>query len=70
MGILIVANMSFLKINLLKQHGDVETNPGPTYGIMKSVTGTCHQGDIAKFGETAGKQCLCNALYAIAWSIV
>ena len=70
MGILIVANMSFLKISLLIQHGDVETNPGPTYSIMKSVTGTCHQGYIAKFVKTAGPQCLCNAMYAIAWSIV
>ena len=70
LGILIAANMSFLKISLLIQHGDVETNPGPKYNIMKSVTGTCHQGDIAKFGKTAGRQCLCNAMYAIAWSIV
>ena len=70
LGVLIVANVLFLKLSLLIQHGDVETNPGPPYSIMKSVTGTCHQGDIAKFGETAGRQCLCNAMYAIAWSIV
>ena len=70
LGILIVANMSFLKVNLLKQHGDVETNPGPTYSIIKSVTVTCHQGNIDKFGKTAGRQCLCNALYLIACSTV
>ena len=70
LGVLIVVNVSFLKLSLLIQHGDVETNPGPPYSIMKSVTGTCHQGDIAKFSETAGRQCLCNAMYAIAWSIV
>ena len=70
LGILTVANVSFLKLSLLIQHGDVETNPGPPYSIMNSVTGTCHQGDIAKFGETSGRQCLCNALYAIASSIV
>ena len=25
---------------------------------------------LATFGETAGRQCLCNELYAIAWSTV
>ena len=70
LGILIVANMSFLKMSLLIQHGDVESNPRPTYSILKSVSGTFHQGNIAKFDQTAGRQCLCNALYAIAWSVV
>ena len=70
LGILIVANMSFLKMSLLIQHGDVESNPGPTYSILKSVSGTFHQGNIAKFDQTAGCQCFCNTLYAIAWSVV
>ena len=66
LGVVFVMNMFFLKMSLLLQHGDIESNPGPTYTIVKSVTGTCHQGDIAIFGETAGRQCLCNSVYAIA----
>ena len=59
--------MSFLKISLVMQHGDIETNPGSTYTIMKSVTAFYHQGRISISGETAGRQCLCNSIYAIAW---
>ena len=69
LSVLIIMNMTFFEINLLIQHGDIETNPGPTYTNMKSVTGTTHQGDITMFGETAGRQCICNAIYAIAWSM-
>ena len=37
------------------------------YTIVKLVQGSFHQGH-TKFGETAGRQCVCNALLAIAWS--
>ena len=69
LGVLILINMSFLEISLLIQHGDIETNPGPAYTIMKSVTASYHQGDTTIFGDTAGRQCLCNSIYAIAWSL-
>ena len=69
-GFLIILNMSFLKISLFIQNGDIETNLGPTYSILKSLTGRYHQGDIAMFGETAGLQCLCNSIYAICWSMI
>ena len=47
--------------------GDIESNPGPTYTITKTVQGSFHQGDI-KFGDTAGKQCACITLFSILWS--
>ena len=70
LGILILINVSFLKMSLLIQHGDIETNPEPVYTLMKSVTASYHQGDISMFGETAGRQCLCNSIYAIVWSML
>ena len=39
----------------------------PTYQISKVVKGTFHQGN-SRFGNTAGTQCACNALFAIFWS--
>ena len=60
-------NMSFLKISKLLLDGDIESNPGPDFD--KVVTGSFHQGDM-KFGQTAGIQCACNSLFAIAWSTV
>ena len=68
LSVMIIVNMSFLKMSLLIQGGDVETNPGPNYSILKAVTGSYHQGN-SRFGETAGSQCLCNALYAIGLSV-
>ena len=68
--VIITMNMSFLKLLLLVKDGDIESNPGPlTYSITKSVTGSNNQGDL-KYGETAGKQCMCNALYAIGWALI
>ena len=49
--------------------GDVESSPGPTYNIQKSVLGSFHQAH-AKFGDSAGIQCSCNALYSICFSII
>jgi hypothetical protein len=40
-----------------------------TYSILKSVLGSFHQGN-DQFGETAGRQCVCNALFSIYWSNV
>ena len=55
---LVVISMS----TSLKLSEDVESNPGP-YEIIRSIRGTFNQGNIALFGETAGKQCACNALF-------
>ena len=49
--------------------GDIETNPGPDFKILKAVLGSFHQGH-PKFGSTSGIQCSCIALYAICFSIV
>ena len=49
--------------------GDLETTPDLTYELLKSVPGIFHQGHVM-FGVTAGRQCACNALYSIAWSVV
>ena len=40
----------------------------PTYHISKSVLGSFNQGNVSLFGETAGSQCACNALYSLFWS--
>ena len=48
--------------------GDIETNPGPAYNLEKIVHGSFHQGNSQLFGETAGIQCACNALYALCWT--
>ena len=62
-------NMSFLKVAMLLIDGDIESNPGPTYTIQKSILGSFHQVYV-KFGDTAGIQCSCNALYAIYFSVI
>ena len=67
-------NMAFLKLSLLLLGGDIESNPGPgpasiSNRIQKVVSGNFHQGH-SKFGNTAGIQCSCNALFAICFSIV
>ena len=62
-------NMSFLKLMCLPIDGDVESNPGPTYSILKVVQGSFNQANL-KFGETAGRQCACNTLFSIAWSVI
>ena len=49
--------------------GDIESNPGPTYNIVKFIKASFHQGN-PMFGKTAGIQCACNALFSICWSKV
>ena len=56
-------NMSLLKITKLLADGDIESNPGPAYSLLKIVSGSFHQGH-PKFGHTAGVQCVCTALFA------
>lgn len=46
--------------------GDIEENPGPN---IKVTQGSFHQGD-ARFGQSAGTQCMCNALFSIFFSAV
>lgn len=47
---------------------DVQSNPGPV-NPDKIVMGSFHQGD-SRFGESAGSQCMCNALWAICYSSI
>ena len=53
----------------LKLSGDVELNPGP-FEIVRTVQGSFNQGNVALFRETAGRQCACNALFSVCWSVV
>ena len=40
------------------------------YHVLKSVQGNFNQGNVVLFGGTAGKQCSCNALFSVCWSVV
>ena len=51
---------------LLLQSGDIEINPGP---IQRTIRGSFHQG-YQRFGQTAGTQCMWNALYSVSYSII
>ena len=51
--------LSFLK--LMRILND-ESNPGPTYKILKVEERSFHQAYI-QFAETTGGQCACNTLY-------
>ena len=53
----------------LKLLGDVELNPGP-FEIVRPVQGSFNQGNVSLLGETAGRQCACNALFSVCWSVV
>ena len=57
------------KAELLKTAGEVKLNPGP-YEVIKSVQGSFNQGNISLFRETAGRQCACNAMLSICWSLI
>ena len=61
-------DLSFLIKYLLFIQG-IETNPGPSYTIVKSIQGDFNQGD-KKFGATAGSQCAINSLVAICFSTI
>ena len=62
-------HLNFEITSSLKLSGDAELNPGP-FGIIRSVQGNLNQGNVALFRETAGRQCACNALFSICWSVV
>ena len=46
-------NVSFIKLMRILNDGDVDSNPDPTYKILKVVQGSFHQGDI-RFGGCYG----------------
>ena len=50
----------------LLQSGDIEINPGP---IQRVIRGSFHQ-EYQRFGQTAGTQCMWNALYSVSYSII
>ena len=69
-GIFIYCNVNLASLKLLLLcAGDIETNPGPTYTILKLVKASYHQGN-TRFGSKAGTQCACNSLFALVWSII
>ena len=47
----------------------IESNPGPSYTIVKLTQGDFNQGD-KQFGDSAGNQCAINSLVAICFSTV
>ena len=67
--IVIVCLSVYTNYQQILQDGDVESNPGPS-PALKIIFGSFNQGDIFRFGETAGSQCGCNSLLAICWASV
>jgi len=71
----IILNMALLKMSLLLEDGDVESNPGPNgavannIDIKKYVQGSYDQGH-PKYGYSAGMQCMSNAYFAICFSLL
>ena len=46
----------------------VNYNMGGEYILVNSTQGFFHQGNVEKFWDTAGRQCTCMALFAIAYT--
>ena len=72
LGVL-TAELSLQHLNVkitssLKLTGDAGLNPG-SYEIIRSVQVSFKQGNVALFGQV-GRQCACNALFSICWSVV
>ena len=72
LGVL-TAELSLQHLNVkitssLKLTGDAGLNPG-SYEIIISVQVSFKQGNVALFGQV-GRQCACNALFSICWSVV
>ena len=69
--LIVTPNLNFSVLRLLNvlTDGDVESNPGPTFRILKVIQGSFHQGH-PKFGHTAGIQCACNSFYALCRSTI
>ena len=40
---------------------------GNEYILVNSMQGSFHQGNVGKYGDTAGRQCKCRTLFAIAY---
>ena len=41
---------------------------GDEYILVNSILGSFHQGNVEKFGDTVGRQCICTAIFAIAYA--
>ena len=41
---------------------------GDEYILVNSIQGSFHLGNVEKFGDTAGRQCTCMVLFAIAYA--
>ena len=60
----------FMKItSSLKLSGDIKLTSGP-YEITRSVKGSFIQENLTLIRETAARQCVCNVLLALCWSVV
>ena len=46
----------------------INCNLGDEYILVNSIQGSFHQGNVEKFGDTAGRQYTCMALFAIAYA--
>ena len=46
----------------------INYNMGDAYILVNNMQGSFHQGNVEKFGDTAGRQCTCMALFAIAYA--
>ena len=68
--LLIVYFSMYTNFQMLILAGDIESNPGPSFKVLKSTFGAFNQGDTFRFGDTAGIQCACNSLVAICWSSI
>ena len=67
--ILLNSSQIISKVELLKITGDVELNERP-YEVIKLVQGSFNQKNASLFGETAARQCACNATFSICWSLI
>ena len=64
-----VQQLVVISISTRKLSGDVESNLGP-YEIIRSIQGIFNQCNVNLSGGTVGRQCACNALFSICWSVV
>ena len=46
----------------------INYNMGDEYILVNTIQGSFHQGNVEKFGDTAGRQCTCMTLFAIGYA--
>ena len=71
--IIVYLNLHYSSVILrnLTSEGGVESNPGPRpFAIRKVAQASHHQGDIRYRSDSARKQCMANAYFAIIFSSI